>query len=72
MTDSSPSNDPVVTLDSQAVLTAVTALCGPDRIAAARLKKGFKRLITSENWSTEIERLERFGLSSRHFSGQLR
>ncbi len=68
----SPSNDSVGKLDRQAVLSAVTALCGPDRAAAARLQKGFKRLVASDNWSNEIVRLDRFGLSVRYFAGQLR
>lgn len=74
MTDTShtsPPNDPVGKLERQAVLTAVTALCGPDRAAAAQLQKGFKRLVASVNWSTEIVQLERFGLSARYFSGEL-
>ena len=75
MTDTShtPSpHDSPEKLDRQAVLTAVTALCGTDHAAAAQLKKGCKRLVASGNWSTEIRRLERFGLSARHFAGQLR
>ena len=74
MTDTShpsPSNDPVDTLDGQAVLTAVTALCGPDPYAGALLQKGFRRLVASDDWSAEIERLERLGLSAKHFTGQL-
>jgi ATP-binding cassette subfamily B protein/ATP-binding cassette subfamily C protein LapB len=73
MTDALPSpvNDSVGRLDRQTVLTAVTALCGLDRTAATLLKKGFKRLVSSDNWSTEIIRLERFGLSAHHFSGSL-
>lgn len=59
-------------LDSQPVLKAVTALCGPDPYAGALLQKGFNRLVASNNWPNEIERLERFGLSAQHFSGQLR
>ncbi|MFZ2949589.1 MAG: ATP-binding cassette domain-containing protein, partial [Desulfuromonadaceae bacterium] len=51
---------------------AVTALCGADRAAAAQLKKGCKRLVASANWSTEIRRLERVGLSARYCAGQLR
>jgi len=73
MTDTfhtSSSNDTVGILESQAVLTAVAALCGPDRAAAAQLQKGFKRLVSSADWSTEIMRLDRFGLSARHFAGQ--
>ncbi len=75
MTDTShtsTSNKSDNKLDKQAVLTAVTALCGTDRAAAARLQKVFKRLVASGNWSTEIVRLDRFGLSARHFAGQLR
>ncbi len=75
MTDTShtsTSNKSDKKLDKQAVLTAVTALCGTDRAAAAQLQKAFKRLVASGNWSTEIVRLDRFGLSARHFAGQLR
>ena len=75
MTDTShspPLNEPFGKLEGQAVITAVTALCGPDRVAVAKLEKGLKRLVTSSNWLTEIERLERLGLSSRHFVGKLR
>jgi ATP-binding cassette subfamily B protein/ATP-binding cassette subfamily C protein LapB len=74
MTDishASPSNDSVGKLERQAVLTAVTALCGTDRAAAAQLKKGFKRLVSSGNWLTETGRLERHGLSAHYFSGSL-
>ena len=75
MTDSfhtPSSNDSVGKLEKQAVLTAVTALCGSNRIVAAQLRKGFKRLVASGNWSAEIKRLERFGLSARYFAGPLR
>ncbi len=61
-----------IRLDKQAVLTAATALCGSDRAAAALMRKGFKRLVSSGNWTSEIERLERFGLSARYIAGQLR
>lgn len=75
MTDtsnSSLSSNPVGNLDRQAVLAAVAALCGPDHPTAAQLIKGFRRLVASDNWITEIVRLERLGLSAQHFSGQLR
>lgn len=75
MTDTShtlPSNDSVRKLGKQAVLTAVTALCGSDRAAAAQMQKGFMRLVSSGNWSTEIKRLDELGLSARYFTGQLR
>lgn len=65
-------NEPFVKLDRQAVLRAVSALCANDRAAAAQLKKGFKQLVAADNWSAEIARLERIGLSARHFTGQLR
>jgi len=68
----SPSNGSVGKLERQAVLTAVAALCGPDRSAAAKLKKGFKSLVASDDWSAEIKRMEPFGLSARYFAGQLR
>ncbi len=75
MTDTSrapPANIAVGKLDRQAVLTAVTALCGTDRAAEAQLQKAFKRLVASDNWSNEIVQLERFGLSARYFAGPLR
>jgi ABC-type bacteriocin/lantibiotic exporter with double-glycine peptidase domain len=75
MTDTShtsPLNDPVEKLERQAVLTAVTALCGTDRAVAAQMQKGFKRLVSSGNWSSDIMQLERSGLAARYFSGQLR
>ena len=34
--------------------------------------KGFTRLVTSDDWSIEIKRLEQLGLSVRYFSGALR
>lgn len=75
MTDTahtSSSNNHAENLDKQAVLNAATALCGTDRAAAALLKKSFKRLVASSDWSAEITRLERFGLAARYFTGQLR
>jgi ATP-binding cassette subfamily B protein/ATP-binding cassette subfamily C protein LapB len=74
MTDtshSSPIYDSLKRLDRQAVFSAITALCAVDRASATRLKKGFKRLVASVNWSTEVKRLEQYGLSARHFTGQL-
>lgn len=71
MTDTSlPS--PASKLDNQAVLKAVTALCGPDRAVAAQLQKGFTRLVASADWSAESKRLEQLGLTARYFSGPLR
>ncbi|MBU0483656.1 MAG: ATP-binding cassette domain-containing protein [Proteobacteria bacterium] len=75
MTDTSPIapvNDFVGKLDRQAVLNAVSALAAPDPVAMAPLKKGLNRLTASTNWSAEIVRLERLGLSARHFFGPLR
>lgn len=68
----SPENNPVGMLDHKAVLTAVAALSGPDRPAATKLKKAFKRLVSSDNWSNEIEHLSRLDISATHFSGPLR
>jgi len=75
MTDTyhaAPANDSVGNLERQAVLTAVTELSGLDRATAARLQKSFKRLVASGDWSAEIKRLDRSGLSARYLSGQLR
>src|SRR3974390_1380598 len=74
MTDTSHTffhNEPVGKLENEAVLTAVTALCGPDHAVAAQLHKGLKRLIASDNWSEETQ-LDRFGLPSRYCAGTLR
>ncbi len=68
----SPASDPVGKLDGEEVLTAVAALCGSDRLAADQIQKGFTRLVSSDNWSNEIERLERMGLSVRYCSSSLR
>jgi ATP-binding cassette subfamily B protein/ATP-binding cassette subfamily C protein LapB len=59
-------------LNSQTVLTAVTALCGSDRTVSAQLQKGFLRLVASADWPNEIKRLEQIGLPARHFTGPLR
>ena len=60
-------------LEGQAVLTAVTALCGTDGAAAGRLQKGFRRLVDSSgSWSAEVKRLSRYNLSARYISGLLR
>lgn len=67
-----PSNNSAGKLEGKAVLSAVTALCVSDLAVAAQLQKGFKRLVASADWSLEIKRLERLGLSARYFSGQLR
>ena len=74
MTDTShtpPSNNsPTGKLDRQGVLSAVTALCGSNRPAAAKLLKGCKHLVTSGNWQAEIIRLNRIGLSARYCAGR--
>lgn len=75
MTDTShffPPDDSAEKLDGQTVLSAAIALCGLDHAAAAQLQKGFTRLTASVDWSAEIVRLERLGLSAKHFSGPLR
>lgn len=68
----SPTNSSAVRLDRQDALTAATSRCGTDSAAIAQMGKGFKRLVNSSDWRGEIKRLERFGLSARHFAGQLR
>jgi len=65
-------SDPADSLDRQAVLSAVIALCGPDRPAAALLQKVFKRLVASVDWSNELKQLARFELAARHTVGKLR
>ncbi len=59
-------------LSKEAVLAAVSALNESDRVVTAQLKNGFRRLVCSDNWSAEIIRLERSGLSAQYFAGQLR
>ncbi len=74
MTDASqplPPNDSSERLDGPAVLTAVAALCAPDHVVTALMQKGLLRLVSSDNWSEEIVRLERLGLSSQYFVGLL-
>src|SRR6266508_1885577 len=70
--DATLSNDFAGNLERQAVLTAVAALCGSDRAAAAHLQKGCKRLVASGKWSGEMKHLERIGLSPRYLAGPLR
>ena len=65
-------NDTPELLDGQSVLTAVAELCGLDHVATAKLQKGLLRLVSSEDWSVEMVRLERLGLSAQHFCGPLR
>ncbi|MBU0480776.1 MAG: ATP-binding cassette domain-containing protein [Proteobacteria bacterium] len=67
-----PPEAPAKTLAGQAVLQAVSALCGPDRELASRWQKGFRRLVTSADWLSEIPKLEHDALSARHFSGPLK
>ena len=56
--DTSSSHDVSGKLDKRAVLAAVTGLCGSDCAAAAVLRKGIKRLVTTGNWAAETKRLE--------------
>ncbi len=65
-------NDSVGKLDRQTVLTAVTALCGSDPAVAGQLQKGFKHLVTADDWAAAIGRLEGMDLSGKHFRGPLR
>ncbi|PLX80175.1 MAG: hypothetical protein C0616_08930 [Desulfuromonas sp.] len=62
---------PTEVLDAQAVLASVAGLCGLDHVAASLLVKGLRRLVTSEDWASEIRRLERVGLSASHMTGVL-
>jgi ABC-type bacteriocin/lantibiotic exporter with double-glycine peptidase domain len=66
-----PFNNSFARLDRQTVLSAVTALCGPDRAAAAQLQNIFKHLVVSADWSTEIKQLDRFELAAHHTVGRL-
>lgn len=59
-------------MDRQSLLAAVTALCGLDRAAATQLRKVVTRLVASGDWSAEMVRLDRFGLSAKHVAGPLR
>lgn len=74
MTDTSYTplpNESAHMLEKQAVLTAVAALCGSDRAAAAQLRSSVKSLAASADWAREVKRLERRGLSVRYVTGQL-
>lgn len=66
-----PTGDSVSTLDSQSVLTAVTALCASDRVATEQLQRSFERLVAADDWSAEIRQLERLKLAARHIVGPL-
>jgi ATP-binding cassette subfamily B protein/ATP-binding cassette subfamily C protein LapB len=68
----SPVNNPVGMLGKQAVLTAITALCGADRDVAVKLQKAFKSLVAAKDWASETKRLDGFNFSARYFSGQFR
>ena len=50
----------------------MTALCGTDRAVAELMQKAVQRLIASTDWSREVKRLERSGLSARYCAEKLR
>ena len=64
-------SDPALRLDRMSVLTAVIALCGPDRAAATQLQNIFKRLVDSADWPKEIKQFDRFELAAHHSVGRL-
>jgi len=75
MTETDHTRQPVGpegSLDSQTVLTAAVLLCASDRAAAAQVRKMLARIVASDNWATEIEKLERSGSSAKFFAGKLR
>jgi ATP-binding cassette subfamily B protein/ATP-binding cassette subfamily C protein LapB len=60
-------------LDLDAVLTAITGLCGADRTAAARLRLALGQLVTkTNNWPAQAKRLEHEGLAAHHLESSLR
>jgi ATP-binding cassette subfamily B protein/ATP-binding cassette subfamily C protein LapB len=63
---------PTGTLDSESVLAVVTAHCGADRAAAARLRKSFQLLLGSDDWRSAVTRLDRPGHGVRYGAGPLR
>jgi ATP-binding cassette subfamily B protein/ATP-binding cassette subfamily C protein LapB len=65
-------NGSVVELEKQAVLNAVTGLCGTDQATAVILQKACKRLVNSDDWTAEITMSDRLGFPARNFTGQLR
>ncbi|PLX76693.1 MAG: hypothetical protein C0615_06315 [Desulfuromonas sp.] len=66
-----PLQKPSKKLDGEAVLTAATALSGPDQFIVAPLLKGLRRLVAATDWATEMARIERLTLPAQHFSGPL-
>ncbi len=65
-------SDSLKTLDGQTVISVGATLCGIDPAAAEKLQKGFLRLVSAENWASEVVCLERLGLTARYHSGPLR
>jgi len=70
---SSASIPPDKKLDRQALLVASAALCVANRGAESVLRTVFKRLAkNTKNWSKQVRRFDRLGLSVRHMTGKLR
>lgn len=67
----SPDSNLVGKLNGQALLKAVTALCGTDRSTAELLQKYCKTLVVASDWSTESKRLDRSGLPAQYSAGRL-
>ena len=59
-------------LDEQGILSAVTALCGPDRPLSKKMGKLISRLLASTDWCGEVSRFEQKGINAKHFTGPLR
>ena len=59
-------------LDGKSLLAAGAAICGLDHAAAATLTRALRRLIYSDDWSGEADRLATQGLTVRSHSGPLR
>lgn len=55
-----------------AVLSAVAALCAPDRLAVEQLHKGLKRLVAAADWPAETGLLASGGFPARYAAGPLR
>jgi ATP-binding cassette subfamily B protein/ATP-binding cassette subfamily C protein LapB len=64
-------SDALKPLDGQTIISMAATLCGIDHAAAGKMKRGLLRLVSTEDWSSEIAVLERLGLSARYHSGSL-
>jgi ABC-type bacteriocin/lantibiotic exporter with double-glycine peptidase domain len=60
-------------LDQSGVLAAAAGLCGANRAVATKLQRVLKALTQrTDNWPTQVKRLDRAGLGAHHLESTLR